>query len=171
MRCQRRPITSAAKTCSTVATGHSSASSRPAPRIRHGFLRIMSSSTAVSITALSSRYDLATVVAPVTDNRSARQALTRAGLITLTCRFPNVGSRWSRNRRRYSSAVVGATPRSTIQRVAYSANRTSPAVGSSQSPRICSAWTWTRNASASRLVSKVSGAGRRVSSVPGYRAW
>lgn len=56
MRRQRSPITSAtAKTCATEATGRSSASSRPAPRILQGFLRIMSSPIAVSMTAFRRR--------------------------------------------------------------------------------------------------------------------
>src|ERR1019366_2102150 len=54
----RRPTCSASsKTCATVSTGRSPASSVPAPRIRHGLWgRILSSSTAVVMTARSSRY-------------------------------------------------------------------------------------------------------------------
>jgi hypothetical protein len=75
----RIPTASAsASTWATVAIRRLAAFSFPAPLIRHGLRGVSSSSTAVSITALRSRYAFAVIVlAPVARSLSARHSRTR----------------------------------------------------------------------------------------------
>lgn len=82
-----------ASTWATVAMGRLGADSLPAPRIRQGLRWINSSSAAVCKIAFSSRYALATVVAPVAASRSARHVRTPGGVISSRSYAPKVGRR------------------------------------------------------------------------------
>jgi len=62
----------------------------------------------------SNRYAFAAVVAPVAWRRSAFQVRTWPGRMLLTGISPKAGRTCSRSRRRYSSSVVGISPRSSI---------------------------------------------------------
>lgn len=124
-----RMASASSYTWATVAMGRSAGRSTPAFLRMHGFLRISSSSTAVRMIVLSSRYAFDTVDRPGLPAAisPACHARTRAVERLPSSTSPNVGRMCSRRKPSYSSCVRGrSSGRGASQPQAYSGQRHVP---------------------------------------------